>query len=480
MKHREMTWIYLKRNIMYAILILAIVLTCTSCRKTRERSEPLKSNQTVEKSVEENEREEKSMLVFTIGFSSVVEDYTAMYPNEEIKVVQINDNELEKNFNKALYRYGEPDLVIDTCDRGIQYWVENGWIADMSVYFDSDIDFDAEAYYPGVDTVGEVGGILYGLPLGLQVDYLTVREEVWDDSAFSKLPEDYTALELFGAMEDELNYWMDQEPEEWKRVFSHGNPYSILEYLWASGAIQVMEDEVLLDREIFETVAQGYLKSSKNIADYTNQSGGFSALTDPREGKGRYIATNWNNGIAPQIGLIYYQSANQALLNQTIHVLWFPMQSADEEPATQYAAKVAIWGMIGKNSDQTEEAYMLLRRMMDVPMHTYTQVGYFGTMENIPFSINRQQALAMIDWAEEEYVNTFTIDSDTTIHKQPLSEELRNEMEHLLKNIVLVYATKRTAEQGVYNGINPYCYGNIIDMDLLYNNTLEALQVYLE
>lgn len=468
---------------MFVCLILATMLMYTGCRPTRVRSDVDKTLIDVDKS---DNKEEPPLRIFTLGNSTLVQDYQLAYPDEELEVVPISmmnlQGSLEDRILDTIQRVGEPDIIIDTnSGLGLSYWNEIEMIADISYYFDLDDTFDPDEYYPGAETVGRSGEMMYALPLGLQVNYMTVHDEAWKESNFAALPENYTAFELLCAMEAELDYWMEQDKEDYRWVFQ-GDAYDIASWLWDSGALQITANGVTVDREILKLLVDGERKCGKNINEYTQIKGGISVIRDPREGN--YCAVGWSECIAPQIGLLYYQSMNQVLMDQNIHVLWIPLKQVEKngKPHSQYAAEVAAWGMVGVHSENPEKAYQTIRKMMDIPLHGYAQPDSMNSTY-MPFSINRQEALNMIETANQEYIPSFIVDYEevgNVVQKQPLSDELRREMETMLNQIVMIYATDSIIETKIYDAFIPYLLDEEVNYDLVYAKVLEAVQGYAE
>ncbi len=465
------------RFFVYAIVFLLILLTCIGCHQTRTRSNSGKNTGMVGNF----EEKEEPLVIFNVGGSTIPQDFQLAYPDLECEIVLItasDDIELEKNFQSAAVKHGEPDIIIDKNDRGIQYWIEQKQVFDISDHFDTDNTYNNDVYYPDVESVGRVGGQLYAFPLGLQATYMTVRDDLWEDSTFSKLPENYTSLDLLYAMEEEMDYWMEQDAEEYRLVFQ-GEAYDVLGWLWESGALQVTADGVTVDREVLQLLIDGWRRDQQNMMEYSSIGGVPGAKLDPREG--RYSAVVWGYNLAPQFGLLYYQSLNQVLLEQDIQVLWRPLSYAEIDGVLQpqYAASVDVWGMVGANSEDPERAYQALRQMMDVPLHGYGQPNAI----DMPFSVNRREALNMIDTADQGYVDKFIVGvsmAGATIQKQPLNDELRTEMERFFNNISLIYVKDESIEREIYEAFMPYSLDEEVNYDLAYTQILEAVQRYAD
>ena len=66
------------------------------------------------------------------------------------------------------------------------------------------------------------------------------------------------------------------------------------------------------------------------------------------------------------------------------------------------------------------------------------------------------------------------------VQKQPLSDELRREMESMLSQIVMIYTTDNIINTQIYDAFIPYSLDEEVNYDLVYAKVLEAVQGYAE
>lgn len=344
------------------------------------------------------------MIIYAMtesGFA-LAENFKAEYPEIPIQVVSVFSLTSGKTLDELQQQTETPDIyLIDPMKLDYDYeLVKNGYVADITELFDSDTSYREDMYYPGAISAGKVNDQLYALPLGMTMPYMTIREDVWKDSAFYDLPPHYTAQELFETMENEL----DQKGNESFRVLNGGwNVDLLAEWLWDSGAIQTNGDKYTLNQELCEQICRIICKNERNQKETeTIFAGNF---LDPRIADGQYEIGYWGYwpGYAPQIGLVYAQSANRALMEQDTHVLWKTMAQEVEE----YAAKVSLVGAIGQNSSNQKAAYEVLRKMMDMPMTHFIMPSSLSGGTACP--VNRDEALAMIQNVEEGAVETLYV-----------------------------------------------------------------------
>ncbi len=442
--------------------------------------------QNTEERVEELKEQEETLLIFSVGNSSILSDFQAQNPEKDIEIVVLSSNDVEKEFEDNIYEKGVPDIIIDTGnERGLKFWQEKGYCEDISAYVDTDESLQSDKYYPGVTSVGHINNQVVALPLGLSIDYLTVREEMFDNSGLHYLEKNYVAEELLSTLNQELDYqnriFNEDNSELIYQVFSDWNGDFVF-LLWDFGALSASNGEITLDKELFNLVCQVYEKHCWNFS-YANQQGTapMNTKTSPLDKGARYIATTWfnsgiNKGVAPQVAISYAESINKEVFGQETKVIWLPMKSEiNEEP--KYAARVSFWGMIGSQSERKEEAYQILRDMMDLELSAYSRVD--GQQE-IPFSVNREKSLAMISMVEESSIKSYMISDEegesSTITKHSLSLENRAQLECVLENITNIYTVDMDLQDQIFDIVYPYVQGGVGHYDECYDLVLELLQ----
>ena len=89
----------------------------------------------------------------------------------------------------------------------------------------------------------------------------------------------------------------------------------------------------------------------------------------------------------------------------------------------------------------------------------------------------------MIETANQGYVDKFVLQfsgAGATVQKQPLNDELKNEMERFFNNISLIYVKDESIERDVYIAFMPYSLEEEVNYDLAYTQILEAVQRYAD
>ncbi len=464
------------------LMSMCLIVTCTACQPTREHSSNNMHNDSVEERIDESKpKEDTPLLVFTTSTMSILTDYMMTYPDANLEVVLVDGVEDEKEWDKLIKEHGFPDLILDTNKRGIRFWAQQERICDFSQEFDRDASFDESLYYPNVTMVGRTKDGLYGLPLGLQVKYLTFRDETWEISELGNMQDQYSTEEFLNTLEDELDAWSWNEKEDFRLVLAgFGLVQYVEELLWSYGAIRIEEDAVVLDQELYMQICRIREKEYMNLTQYLSLvSGELPDITRPESGLDNYLALTWHECIAPQAGLVFGQSVHQAIFGQDIHVLWLPMKNEGEKQ--EFAAEVAMWGMIGAKSERVEEAYTVLRQLMDVDQNVYMMSNDFVYEKQIPFSVNRQCAIQMIYDVEQSTTLTISLNraDSQLLPKVPLNEELKEQLLLLLENITYVYATDKEVTEVIDNVLG-WDVDGMYNYDQFYEEIVEALQIYTE
>lgn len=439
------------------LLLCGLLLGLAGCRQVHERPEESRQEES-----RPEEAQPASLVVFQEESCNPLFIFAleAAYPEISFQVIKYNDNNLKEQIAGGR----APDLILGSCQISLQKLAEDGIIADITAYYKEDENFNSELYYPGVSEVGRVNDVLYAFPLGLETNYMTLREETFRNSAFAALPENYTIQELLQAMLAEL----DAAQNSSGTVFNGILPvFSLYDWLWDSGALQVENGKVFIDQELFDQIIQLLNKQYNNV----EQVGTFNAAApvDPTTEGGQFVAAAWGaNGpdvchTAPQIGLVYAQSANRAAFSQETYVLWRPMKG----DSRKYAARVGVWGMVGKESDYQELVYEMLRAMMDMPVDGWISPG--ERTETV-FPVNRENALLMLKTVENTGVDEFSLGySGVTAAKEGLDDRLRQNLTDYLENIVCLYESNPKIDGELqriffrYQNAGSDCYEEILD-----------------
>lgn len=389
----------------------------------------------------------------------LVLNFQACYPEIQMEPILYTPRSIED----FIMKYGNPDIILshDYYDGSkiIIDLIEKDIMLEITDLYEEDDTILQKNYFEGVLDSCKLKGSVYALPLTISTPYLIIRDEAWMNSAFSQLPEDYTREELLEAIETEL----DQNATEGYLAFPGGMWYLSPDILFRNSgmldpnhwktSMEMVDEEKL--HQIVRVAGKMFDNYEENI---TNMYGYFeNGRINPTILNGNYLATCWDS--APQMGLLYSQSVYKDQIGQDIHVVWLPTE--DEE--RKYAAMIRDMGMIGKDSQQKELAYEVLRMMMDMKPMVWQQPNAYD--QNY-CSVNREAAGQMLECIETTGAEQFKpVQVDKRIpfqvDKEPLNDALKMQLEEYLDRVCVSY---RYLELEGYDKISEiltrYCYEN--------------------
>lgn len=476
--------------IVYLLLILIMITGCDQGNKQEIQNQ--RKNFLIEAS------EQPFVVFYTDGTGSIIQNFQGANPglNVEYHCISPYIDDMD-GIGSMVAKVGEPDLVVLSVEYNIEdVTIRNEYAADIMEYFEEDTTIDLEDYLPGTFEVLNENGYLQGIPLGISLPAMTIREEKWLESAFDGLDQNYSGMELLTAIETEL----DNASKE--NIMFSGNVGSLYNWLYLMGAIQETDDGAMIDEEIFERVYTIYLKRHKlgnQIKDYFKSRGrnylgqlGVTGL-DPSCYEGEFMVSEWEVG-APQVYLSYAASVNMDFYNQKTHTIYYPTWDNEDE----FGASVEVYGIVNKNTKRPQEAYELLRLMMDTPIKHFVQPfgfnnrGYDGETF---FTPNIDNMYAMIEDFEEyeaEWLGEFDVADDNPsdtlvitnsigelvyiVEKVPLDNEEKEQLRNTLSNIAYLYLYGETEFQSyeitgryIVDGVEDYtgCYTEFVN---LYNS----------
>lgn len=437
---------YIKsRRLFFFLLGVVLLLTCGACKNERSRKA-------------ETQSDEKELIIFYDDSCNVVwHNFKLNYPDIEAKWISIDIS--EESIEDAEFEHGSPDLIL--MGASSMSWLledQGSSVEPLGEYIYEDEDLDQDEYFPGTFEIGYINDQLLAIPLEIYMDMLIVREDDLKGSALEQLEYGYTGKELFAALEEETK----KGREEDSFLISDSGRYPVDWIYRMNGIIEELDGTVTTDeelvqavysfevqnreirataREYYQTEAEnGFIYSGKGAETYH----GISAL-DPRIFEGKFYASLWTG--APQIGVAIAKSTNLEIHNQNIEVFYVP----NADSGDQYTASVSVLGMIGKDSDEKENAYEVLRKMMDMPNQLWAQPNSSG-FGNIGFSVNKESAINMLeDYSEDVGLKQIMNPSGTELYeyeKCQLSEKEKDEIKDVLGKISGMYVYNDLVDSG--------------------------------
>ncbi len=400
--------------------------------------------------------ENRPLIILHKNNALLLAQFENAHPEIEIEVVDMSNLGVGDPYENCIYKYGYPDIVLlNQWTGGLDYYYEEDRIEVLSEYVTDDTELSESTYMQGVTDVGRVDGELYALPLSVNIPYMTIREDIWATSAFGKMPEEYTAYDLLDAMNQEL----DKAAERMDfTVFPFlDRRWSLVEWLYTLDVF-CADENIQLEENLFEKLYNVQVKNKMNQINTMDhfgkfQSGGFGAA-----GGSAYLAVNYGELMSPQTGIVLAESLNQGEFATGVKVIWFPTAYNDQ----MFKGEVNTLGVICKESTRKQEAYDVLRMMMDMPYSTYVLSNDEMVQESTHSPVNKKRAMELLDLVENQG-STQLVDYKTSgglknydVPKQKVSQEVRKQFEVVLENLVLYRTKDNKLEQKIKDVSDEY------------------------
>lgn len=447
-----------KKSKKYIGALLFVLLACIflmACRTRDSKEEEETSSEITEDSAVDFEdevkqfeaEEEEPLVVFYSGSHLsapvVLSNFEIMHPEINLKSYSIKGSDLE-SIQETLDEYGEPDIWLLDGNSGISYALDNlyeqGLIADLRTFVTEDESLDPLDYVGGTFTAMDNGEALFGLPLTWKKDCLIIRDPKWQDSELAYLPENYTGEELYKAFITEFE---KERPNN--GIFWADYTFGLMSNLYELGLVKEEDGETVIDEELFTMVFDFTLRQEKQNQEiknlYPRNTGsatgdpdlfqGTPAL-DPAMYDSNYVGCSLSG--APQVTAVYAKSVIE-LHGEDIHMYYMPTYNSSDE----YVADVADYAMVGGNSARKQQAYDVIRMMMDTPMEIVNQpAGRMSSGETYS-PVNIELALELMDYFGSMEIDLPIYDATSnlfyTLNKGQLTAEEKQQIKDLINGI---------------------------------------------
>ena len=371
--------------------LLAFMVILCSCSESKKQEEG-----SLEKEGEVLQMEvdfEEPLRVFYEDAGFLV-NFSNVYPDVELELCKISrswEGE-EMSIESWAEKYGDPDIVLLHPSSGFNLVeeYEKGQVEDIRAYCAEDAALDQANYVGGTFDVFANGEVLMGLPLSWQKQCLIVKESEMMNSALEVLPEGYTGLELFKAMLTEIQKEQYIEKFCWLHMLSF--------YYNLKEVAPKIDGKFEIDEEMFKALFEFSIQNEMNfeaadeafggVYEHLFQTQGEPAL-DPDACRGGYYGTSLMG--APQVTAIYAKSV-AGMDCEDVEFFWIPTADNGDE----YVGLVRDYAFIGKNSARKQQAYEVIRMMMDMPVMFMTQPTGFDS--EIYSSVNIQQSIESLNY----------------------------------------------------------------------------------
>lgn len=384
------------------------------------------------------------------------------------------------------------------------------WFYDVTPFMEEEGIYNSQEYYNGVLEAGlwQEKQLLLPIQFNLSTLY-AAKEDMGELGIF--LQKDMSWEEMLQQLETACTEVSDKV-EAVDYLESQAGLEMITAALWqASGAFPVdyEKQEVTLDREVFEDMAEfykQYLKMEyrdqwdqcmKQVAGYTEEAkedwnlrmGEIWALGDNRDAGNieRAAINDWvSNGVFYLEGgnsrqVQYHSFIGQGAYLDTIYrdmqknMEIFGIPQAEDD--NSYTALIQLCGGVMKETEHPYYSYLFLKYLMDQSYFPYCTI-----------SVNRKATEEMLDtlctleYELDPLYGMFEgVDkkADQTIVIKPLSEELRGDIESMLDHIGGGVLPSFSVYMPIMTHLKAYAL-EYEDMDTAYENAMIGLETHLE
>ena len=372
--------------------------------------------------------------------AGLLSNFAALYPEIELERCPIYPNFDGQELDIAYWaeKWGDPDIVL-LSDPG--YWdieteYENGQVEDIREYCAADETLDVSNYVGGTFEVFDNGEAMLGLPLSWFKKCLIVKESQLVGSELEGLTENYTGRELFEALLAEIKKEKYEEKFCWLYPLAFSNNLTEVAPK-IDGKFEMDEEmfKVLFEFSVLnETNYEVAREAFGNFSEHANQRHSEPAL-DPEFCPDGYFGTYLRG--APQVTAIYAKSV-AAMDQDDVKLFWVPTIDNGEE----YVGNVRDYAFIGKNSARKQQAYEVIRMMMDMPVTLMTQPSGLGS--EIFSSVNIERSLEALDYFNnldyELSIREVTGEVFHTLKQKKLSEEEMEDIKAIITGMIGLYA----------------------------------------
>ena len=255
---------------------------------------------------------------------------------------------------------------------------------NLSEYMFSDVNFNEEDYLQGSIKAGKVDGEQYLLPLAVRSSYWLVQENVKHETVLEEIDSTSSTETILNCI---IEDYQDHEKEDYfteiRQFYTMSGDYVLLLYdlLEQTGALHINWDErsVVVNEELFAVVVD-YVKLQVEASQRNIESGGtlvsdYEVLFD--------LCTVISSNANPTYTLHYLNTISSTLHEEELDLLPLPLQGEERE----YAVGISMLGMVGKDSKYKEEAWQVLKAMMDVPADAWMEIYGGDSLKETPIAL---------------------------------------------------------------------------------------------
>lgn len=425
---------------MLAILLTAFVIILCACsvKERQEKNYIDEDSNALQMDVDFGE----PLRVFYED-AGLLMNFSNLYPDIELELCKIFPNWENEELDIEYWaeKCGDPDIVLLNDQGGfdLEEEYEKGQVEDIGKYCAEDETLVESNYVGGTFEILNNGEAIMGLPLSWYKQCLIVKESELMNSELEALPENYTGQEFFTALVTEI------KKDQYAEKFCWLDPIYFYSSLREVAPRQ--DGKFEMDEEMFKVLFEFSVQNEINYEEakgvFEEVYGDFGAHCRKTQGKpaldpdlcrGGYYGTYLMG--APQVMAIYAKSV-AAMDQEDVEFFWIP--TADN--GNEYVGLIRDYAFIGKNSARKQQAYEVIRMMMDMPVTIMTQPSGVGS--EIYSSVNIEQSLGSLDYFNslEQELNIWNRGGDLfyKLDQQKLSENELEGIRRVIKGISRLY-----------------------------------------
>lgn len=380
------------------------------------------------------------------SISNLVDWYMQSHENNYSFDIVVSEFRGVDDFQKRINNDDMPDIILldkQSMDLLVSpyEWIEKGYIEDITRYFEEDSSYNDTDYFVGISEAGSVDGKRYMVPLALRTSYWLVENEAKENSRLQLIDEEASATNVLNALLNQYydNSNWDNQISEVRYSYSMSADYGLVLYelLEQTDALDVNWTDrcVSVDDETFKSVVE-YVKVQKNLA---SQQEVWNSNMETALSTGSFVLSNAH----PTQTLFHLNSITSMNEDNFLDLIMLP----SNESGNEYALSVSALGMISSDSTHKDEAFEVIRAMMDISTNDWMNLYLNSVIQDIPIRIDRN----------EELIDSYSLDNQDSVliygnsySAIPLNLEQREKLKNYYYSVRKIYVIDST----IYNSCN--------------------------
>ena len=370
------------------------------------------------------------------------------------------EEELAKQYTAEGLAGGGADVLLlsDTSSLDADKLMAEGICFDLTEYLEKDQNYKKDNYFEIVVDAGKYEGKQYILPITFDMGFAVTRNTV-SELCGNILTDDTDCYEFYQELLTCQQLLYDSEEIRLGLCFTSDSAEDFLLYAYHTSGLELTDGKTVSVNSEQLLQLCDFVKAGQEE---------FQAKYDEMKNSGSNSATLVGYQLLygnPAAIIRQQEYAYEAMFKENINYFMFP-----EDTAEGYRATVRDFGMVDAKCNCPEEAYKLLRYLMDYDFYNLGVVYTAGT----PVSRNI---------FESQFHNLSTITKITmgknTMTVSPMEENLINKIEEQMNQITSAGLKHPDMEQIFTETMADYINGTA-DFDTCYQQMCSRLNLYLK